>query len=148
MPTTRDRGKEEQEIGIQEAFWSFYTVENLNLLVCQFLRQKKMIKVCKVSALYYGPRYNNFHAKCTAISVLCFCFFSKSGGWNNAKYGFQYTFNNMQKWRRRKERTTYGPLQRHSQLITHPVLNPDRQGFTWVLLPNRVLPGLLRDTYF
>ena len=31
----------------------------------------------------------------TAIPCLCFvCIFSKSGGRNNAKYAFQYTFNN------------------------------------------------------
>ena len=35
-PTTRDRGTEEQETGISEALWSFYTVENPNLLVCRF----------------------------------------------------------------------------------------------------------------
>ena len=50
--------------------------------------------------------------------------------------------------RRRKERTTYGPLWRYSRLVTHPVLNPDRQGLTWVPLLNRVSRGLLRDTYF
>ena len=37
---------------------------------------------------------------------------------------------------------------RYSRLVTHPVLNPDRQGLTWVPLPNRVSRGLLRDTYF
>ena len=38
-PTTRDRGTEEQEIGISETLWSFYTVENPNLLVCRFPRR-------------------------------------------------------------------------------------------------------------
>ena len=35
------------------------------------------------------------------------------------------------KKRRRKERTTYGPLRRYSRWVTHPVRNPDRQGLTW-----------------
>ena len=38
--------------------------------------------------------------------------------------------HNTQKRRRRKERTTYGPLRRYSRLVTHPVRNPDRQGLT------------------
>ena len=61
-----------------------------------------------------------------------------------------WTPHNTQKRRRRrrKERTTYGPLWRYSRLVTHPVLNPDRQGFAWVPLLNRVSRGLLRDTYF
>ena len=58
------------------------------------------------------------------------------------------TPHNTQKRRRRKERTTYRPLRRYSRLVTHPGLNPDRQGLTWVPLPNRVSRGLLRDTYF
>ena len=33
------------------------------------------------------------------------------------------TPHNTQKRRRRKERTTYGPLRRYSRLVTHPVLN-------------------------
>ena len=36
--------------------------------------------------------------------------------------------HNTQKRRRRKERTTYGPLRRYSRWVTHPVRNPDRQG--------------------
>ena len=58
------------------------------------------------------------------------------------------TLHNTQKRRRRKERTTYGPLTRYSRLVTRPVRNPDRQGLTWVPLPNRVSRRLLRDTYF
>ena len=58
------------------------------------------------------------------------------------------TPHNTQTRRRRKESTTYGPLRRYSPLVTHPVLNPDRQGLTLVPLPNRVSRGLLRDTYF
>ena len=38
------------------------------------------------------------------------------------------TPHNMQKRRRRKERTTYGPLQQYSLFVTYPVLNLDRQG--------------------
>ena len=66
MSTTRDRGKEEQEIGIPEAFCGKPKFISLPV---------SPPKVCKVSALYYGPKYNNFRVKCTAISVLCFCFF-------------------------------------------------------------------------
>ena len=40
------------------------------------------------------------------------------------------TPHNTQKRRRRKERTTYGPLRRYSRWVTHPVRNPDRQGLT------------------
>ena len=67
----------------------------------------------------------------TAPGHICSLFlsFSKSGRRNNAKSAFQYTVN-TQKRRRRKERTTYGPLRRYSRLVTHPVLNPDRQGLT------------------
>ena len=39
--------------------------------------------------------------------------------------------HNTQKRRRRKERTTHGPLRRYSRWVTHPVRNPDRQGLTW-----------------
>ena len=41
------------------------------------------------------------------------------------------TPHNTQKRRRRKERTTYGPLRRYSRWVTHPVRYPDRQGLTW-----------------
>ena len=58
------------------------------------------------------------------------------------------TLHNTQKRRRRRERTTYGPLTRYSPLVTRPVRNPDRQGLTCVPLPNRVSRRLLRDTYF
>ena len=58
------------------------------------------------------------------------------------------TLHNTQKRRRRKERTTYGPLTRYSRLVTRPVLNTDRQGLTCVPLPNRGSRRLLRDTYF
>ena len=115
-----------------------------------------IIKEIKVSALYYGPKYNNFHAKCTAVFVLCF--FSKSGGRNNAQYALlfntllQITAHNTQKRRKRKERTCMDlhkwPSRRYSRKVTHPILNPNRQGLTWVPLPNRVSRGLLGDTYF
>ena len=53
------------------------------------------------------------------------------------------TPHNTQKRRRRKERTTYGPLRRSGRgWLTHPVLNPDRPGLTWLPLPNRVSRGL------
>ena len=91
--------------------------------------------------------HNNFQANCSL-----FLAFSKSGRRNNAKSAFNtlltITPHNTQKRRRRKERTTYGPLRRYSRLVTHPVLNPDRQDLTWVPLPNQVSRGFLRDTYF
>ena len=46
------------------------------------------------SAKFSGPRYNNFHVNCSATFCALFLFFSKSGGQNNAKYAFQYIFNN------------------------------------------------------
>ena len=53
------------------------------------------------------------------------------------------TPHNTPKRRRRKERTTYGPLRRSGRgWLTHPVLNPDRPGLTWLPLPNRVSRGL------
>ena len=101
---------------------------------------------------YYGPKYNNFQANCTAISALCFCLFLNP----DAEIMLNLLLDTLltitphetQKRRRRKERTTYGPLRRYSRLVTHPVLNPNRQGLTWVPLPNRVSRRLLRDTYF
>ena len=41
------------------------------------------------------------------------------------------TPHNTQKRRRRKKRTTYGPLRQSSRWVTHPVRNPDWQGLTW-----------------
>ena len=32
-------------------------------------------KSAKFQLWDYGPKYNNFHANCTAIIVICFCFF-------------------------------------------------------------------------
>ena len=90
----------------------------------------------------------------TAPAHICSLFlsFSKCGRRNNAKLLFNtvltITLHNTQKRRRRKERTTYGPLTRYSRLVTRPVRNPDRQGLTGVPLPNRVSRRLLRDTYF
>ena len=70
-----------------------------------------------VSALYYGPKnYNNFQANCTGpyYFVLCLCLFLNL----DAEIMLNLLFNtlltikphNKQKRRRRKERTTYGPL--------------------------------------
>ena len=33
------------------------------------------LQVCKVSALYYGPKNNNFQANCTAGAIFVLCFF-------------------------------------------------------------------------
>ena len=60
--------------------------------------------------------------------------FSKSGRWIlNLLFNTLLTItpHNTQERRRRKERTTYGPLRRYSRWVTHPVRNPDRQGLTW-----------------
>ena len=85
-------------------------------------------------------RLNNFHANCTAIFVLCICSFSKSGGRNNAKYAFQYTFKN--------KTTQYAKKKK-----------PKRKNNVWTFTtifevghpsspsPNWVSRGLLRDTY-
>ena len=65
----------------------------------------------------------------TALSCLCF-FFCKSGGRNNAKYAFQYTFkhclkmtpHNMKKKKKKKlERTKYGPSRPYTRWVTHPI---------------------------
>ena len=56
------------------------------------------------------------------------------------------TPHNTQKRRRRKERTTYGPLRRYSRLVTHPVRNPDRQGLTWA--PELKLNFSGRNSFF
>ena len=47
-----------------------------------------------VSALYYGPKNNNFQANCTGHICSLFLSFSKPGRRNNAKSAFQYTVNN------------------------------------------------------
>ena len=54
--------------------------------------------------------------------------------------------HNRQKRRRRKERTTYGPLRRYSQLVTHSVCNPHRQGLTWA--PELKLNFSGRNSFF
>ena len=67
----------------------------------------------------------------SATFVLCFCFFLDL----EAKIILNMLFNtlltitphNMQNRRRRKERTTYGPLQQYWLFVTYPVLNLDRQ---------------------
>ena len=84
----------------------------------------------------YGPKNNNFRANCNGpyLSFVFFLFLNP-----DAKIMLNLLFNtlltitphNTQKRRRRKERTTYGPLRRSSRWVTHPVRNPDRQGLTW-----------------
>ena len=70
----------------------------------------------------------------TAPGHICSLFlsFSKSGRRNNAKSAFNtlltITPHNKQKRRRRRKERMYGPLRRYSRLVTHPVLNPNRQG--------------------
>ncbi|CAH3183729.1 unnamed protein product, partial [Porites evermanni] len=49
--------------------------------------------------------HNNFQANCTG-----------------PHFFFVFVFFYI-RTRRRKERTTYGPLRRYSRLVTHPVLN-------------------------
>ena len=56
------------------------------------------------------------------------------------------TPHNTQKRRRRKERTTHGPLRRYSRWVTHPVRNPDRQGLTWA--PELKLNFSGRNSFF
>ena len=92
--------------------------------------------MCKVPALYYGPKNSNFRANCTG-PYLFFVFFPFLNP--DKEIMLNLLFNtlltiiphNTQKRRRRKERTTYGPLRRYSRWVTHPVRNPDRQGLTW-----------------
>ena len=70
----------------------------------------------------------------TDIFFLCFCLFLNPDAEIMLNLLFHtlltITPHNTQKRRRRKERTTRGPLRRYSRLVTHPVLNPDRQGLT------------------
>ena len=86
-----------------------------------------------------------FRRTARARFVLCFCLFLNPGAQIMLNLLFNtlltITPHNTQKRRRRKERTTYGPLRRYWWLVTHPVLNPDGQGLTWVPLPNRVSQG-------
>ena len=118
-PTTRDRGTEEQETGILEALWSFFSVENTNLLVCRFLRRyiDQSLQSCS-SVLKNGPKYNNFHANCTTIFMLRFCFFLNPEPQIMLNMLLntllKITPHNTQKRRRRKERATYGPSRRYS----------------------------------
>ena len=56
------------------------------------------------------------------------------------------TLHDTQKRRRRKERTTYGPLRQSSRWVTHPVRNPDRQGLTWA--PELKLNFSGRNSFF
>ena len=78
------------------------------------------------------PIYRSKSAKHRAIFLLCFFPFLNA----DAEIMLNLLFNtlltiiphNTQKRRRRKERTTYGPLRRYSRWVTHPVRNPDRQG--------------------
>ena len=124
----RQQETEEPEIGIRRI------MIDLHCRKPRFLSLPVFPPVCKVPALYYGPKNNNFQANCTAIFVLCFCLFLDP----DAKIMLSLLFNTLltitphstQKRRRKKERTTYGPLRRYSRLVTHPVLNPDRQGLT------------------
>ena len=93
----------------------------------------------------------------TRIVLPCLCvlfFFSKSSGRNNAKYAFQYTFENnttqqAKKKKKKKRKNKVGsPSRWYSRSVSHPVPNPARKGLNWVaLLKNQVSLGLLRDTY-
>ena len=80
----RQQETDKQEIGIR-GILIVLQCGKPRFLVCQF----------PVSALYYGPKNNNFQVNCTAIFVLFFLSFSKSGRQNNAKSAFQYTVNNI-----------------------------------------------------
>ena len=83
-----------------------------------------------------------------ALPYLYFVFFSKSGGRNNAQYALLFntllkiTAHNTQKRRKRKERTCMDlhkwPSRRYSRKVTHPILNPNRQGLTWEWKAHRV----------
>ena len=69
------------------AWNSFYSVENLNLLVCRLNSppiDQNFSSVLRRSIIIFSR---------TVPPCLCF-YFSKSSGRNNAKYTFQYTFKN------------------------------------------------------
>ena len=128
----RQQETEEQEIGIRGIMIVLHCRKPrfLSLPVSPPIYRSK-----SVSALYYGPKNNNFQANCTGPYLFfVFCLFLNP----DAEIMLHLLFNtlltitphNTQKRRRRKERTTHGPLRRYSRLATHPVRNPDRQGLT------------------
>ena len=124
----RQQETEEQEIGIRGIMIVLYCRKPR--LISEFACFPAIYRSKSVSPLYYGPENNNFQAN----FVLCFGLFLNP----DAEIMLNLLFNtlltitphNTQKRRRRKERTTYGPLRRYSRLVTHPVRNPDRQGLT------------------
>ena len=70
--------------------------------------------------------------------ILCICLFLNLG----AEIMLNLLFNtlltitphNTQKRRRRKERTTHGPLRRYSRLVTHPVLSIILVGYSSIYI--------------
>ena len=148
----RQQEAEEQEIGIR------------GIMIVLDCRKPRFLSL-PVSLQIYRSKSAKFQLCITAGRIIifrqtapgnicsCFCLFLNPDAeiMPNLLFNTLLTITpfNTQKRRRRKERTTYGPLRRYSQLVTHPVHNPDRQGLTWVPLPNQVSRGLLRDiTYF
>ena len=87
----RQQETEEQEIGIRGIMIVLYCRKPkfLSLPVSPPIYRSK-----SVSALYYGPKNNNFQANCTGPYLFFVYSFSKSGRRNNAKSAFQYTVNN------------------------------------------------------
>ena len=136
----RQQETEEQEIGFR-GFMIVHCRKPIPADICRSKSAKFQLCItARTKIIFRELRRARF--------VLCFCLFLNPG----AEIMLNLLFNtlltitphNTQKRRRRKERTTYGPLRRYSQLVTHPFLNPDRQGLTRVPLPNRVSRGLLR----
>ena len=130
-PTTTDRGTADWN----QRNYDRFTLSKTQISQFAGFPADIQIKVCKVSAPYYGPNNNNFQANCTGPYLFfVFVFFLNAGGEIMLNVLFNtlltITLHNTQKRRRRKERTTYGPLTRYSRLVTRPVRNPDRQGLT------------------
>ena len=108
----RQQETEEQEIGIRGIMIVLHCRKPrfLSLPVSPPIYRSK-----SVSALYYGSKNNNFRANCTGPYLFfAFVFFLNP----DAKIMLNLLFNtlltisphNTQKRRKRKERTTYGPL--------------------------------------
>ena len=103
----------------------------------------------KVSGPYFGPKYSNLHANCTAFFVF---FFSQSCRQNNTKYAFQYTFKHKtRQCRKNKKKKKKRKSDLHDYICSwSPIrlLTPPDTVLTWVvLLKNWILWGLLRDLF-
>ena len=99
----KEREKQTQQWGDIEAIWASIFKKGATILVCQLPR--RYIDQSFSSVL--RPEVCELH--CRVCVCILFFFFSKSGGRNNGKYAFQYTFkNNTTRYakKRKKKRKT------------------------------------------